>query len=123
MGIERHQFLVATTGSAGSASGSAILALPNCELLAVYIDYGAAPSTTDLVLKAIGGDLADVTVLTLTNINTDGWYYPRVQKHDNTGSAITGDYDRPVIHNNLLATLAQADALSPCVTITALVRV
>lgn len=124
MGVERKKLDVATTGSAGSATGSGILVVPPCELLAVYFDFKALPSTTDTVLKAIGGpDAADVTALTLTNVNTDAWYYPKVQNHDNAGAAITGDYSHPVIPNNLLVDIAQGDALSPAMTITFVVRV
>tara|TARA_Y100000310_G_scaffold171619_3_gene171823 strand:+ start:75 stop:449 length:375 start_codon:yes stop_codon:yes gene_type:complete len=121
--ITRHKVPIATTGSAGSASGSGLLAIPPSELLALYFDFNAsAPGTLDTTITAIGGDEADRTILTLTNVNTDAWYRPKEQDHDSAGAAITGAYKHPVIHNNLLIELAQADALSPCVTVIALVK-
>jgi len=123
--IESHLVKIATTGSAGSATGSAVVALPPCELVALHLDYNAsAPgATTDVTFTAIGGDQADVTVMTRSNSATDGWFYPKVQKHDSSAAAITGDYADPPIHNNLLIAVAQSNALSPCVTVLVLVRV
>lgn len=123
MTIEKHELKVSTTGSAGSATGSAVLSVPLSELLAVYVDYHAsAPATTDLTLSSPGNPAA-VTILTLTNVNTDGWYYPKVQKHDNTGSAITGDYANPIIHGNILLDIAQGDALTDIVVLTVYLKV
>ncbi len=123
MTIQKHELKISTTGSAGTATGSAVLALPLSELVAIYLDYHAsAPSTTDLTLTSPGNP-ASLTVLTLSNNATDGWYYPRVQDHDNTGSAVTGSYSDPPIHGNLQADLAQADALTDCLVITVYVRV
>ena len=123
MGIERKVLTISTTGSAASATGSGVLALPPCELLALFFDFNAsAPSTTDTTVTAIGGDEADQTLLTLTNVNTDAWYRPKLQDHDSAGAAITGAYKHPVIHNNLLIEIAQADALAPCETVTVLIK-
>ena len=121
--IERHKATVTTTGSAGSATGNVIIALPMCELVAVYLDFHAsAPATTDTTITAPGGDPADVTVLTVSNSATDAWKYPKVQDHDNTGAAITGAYSDPVIPQNLLVALAQCDALTAALTIYVYVR-
>ena len=123
MTIEKVKLTIATTGGDGAATGSGILSLPPCELLGLYLDFNAsAPNTTDTTITTIGGDEADIAILTLTNVNTDAWYFPKEQDDDNVGSAITGSYSHPVIHNNLLIELAQADALSPCLTVTALIR-
>ena len=117
MSLERHKAAIATTGSAGSATGSSVLALPVSKLYAVYIDFSAsAPATTDTTFKAIGGDLADINVLVVTNSATDAWYFPGEQEDDSAGAAITGAYRPPLIHNNLAIDIAQADALSPCLT-------
>lgn len=120
--IKAYTLKVSTTGSAGSAAGSAALAVPLSELVAIYADYHAsAPSTTDLTITSPGNPAAQ-TVLTLTNNKTDGWYYPRQQKCDNAGNLITGDYDKFVLNGNLLASLAQCDALTDAVTLTIYVR-
>lgn len=123
MAIESREVKISTTGSAGSASGSAVAPLPLCELLAVYLDYHAsAPATTDVTITASGNPLA-VTLLTRSNSATDAWLYPKVQDHDNTGAAITGSYSHPVIHNNLSISIAQADALTDCLIVTLYYRV
>jgi hypothetical protein len=123
MGIDPIKVAIATTGSSGSATGTVVVPLPPCELLAVFVDFGAAPSTTDTTFKAIGGEIADNTILTLTNSNSDAWYFPGEQVDDNTGSAVTGAYRHPLIHNNLSIDIAQADALSPCLTVYLFVRI
>ena len=123
MTIEKHELRVSTTGSAGSASGSSILALPLCELVAVHLNFHAsAPATTDTTVKSPGNP-ASVTLLTVSNSATDAWYYPKVQKHDNTGAAITGDYADPVVHGNLSIDLAQCDALTDALVATIYIRV
>lgn len=121
--IEHHQVKVSTTGSAGSASGSAVLALPLCELVAVYLDYHAsAPATTDVTITSPGNPAA-VTILTRSNSATDGWFYPSINLHDNTAAAVTGAYAAPPIHGNLSVSVAQADALTDCVILDVYVRI
>jgi len=124
MTIEKHELKVSTTGSAGSASGSGSLALPLSELVAVHLNFhSSAPSTTDTTIKATGNPL-ELTILTLTNVNTDAWYYPKVQDDDDVGAAITGAYSDPVIHNKILnIDLAQCDSLTDAVVATIYVRV
>jgi len=121
--IEKHEIKVSTTGSAGVASGSTILAVPLSELIALYLDYdGSAPGTTDVTISSPGNPAA-VTILTESNNATDGWRYPRVQDHDNTGSAITGSYSDPPLHGNVLVEVAQGDAITDIVTVTIYMRV
>jgi len=93
--------------------------------------YGTTDSSGDLTVTAgnkawgmlhavewIDGDLADGvdavisftssasavsrTLLTLTNANSDAWYFPREAVHDNAGAGVTFDgtneiYDRAVV--------------------------
>ena len=123
MAIEKHTIKVSTTGSAASATGSLVTALPYCELLAARLDFHAsAPGTTDTTLSSPGGPVA-VTILTVTNSSTDAWYYPTHQLDDNSGSAITGAYIPAIIHGNLLVELAGCDALTDALTLTFFVRV
>ena len=122
MAVRKYQEKVSTSGSAGSATGSGIIALPPAELLKVYLDYNAsAPGTTDVTLTA-AGDPASEVVLTRSNSATDGYFYPRRQKDDNAAAAITGDYDKFIIHGHLLIEVAQADALTDCVIVHIWVR-
>jgi hypothetical protein len=49
---------------------------------AVHVDYDStAAATTDLVLSDNEGQ----TILTLTDTNTDGWYYPRANAQSAAG--------------------------------------
>ena len=123
MAVEKHTLKISTTGSAGAATGSGILSLPLCELVAIYLDYHAsAPATTDVTVKSVG-DPATVTLLTRSNSATDAWMYPKVQDHDNVAAAITGSYSDPVIHAGALSIeLAQADALTDCLVATVYIR-
>jgi len=123
MAIERHIIKVSTTGSDASATGSLVVALPYCELLAGYFNYHAsAPGTTDTTVSS-PGDPVSVTLLTITNSATDAWYYPGIQMDGNTGSAITGAYVPALIHGNLLVELAGSDALTDALILTIFVRV
>jgi hypothetical protein len=123
MAIERHVIKVSTTGSDASATGSLVVALPYCELLAAYLNFHAsAPASTDTTLSS-PGDPVGLTLLTVTNSATDAWYYPTHQLDDSSGSAITGAYIPAVIHGNLLVELAGSDALTDALTLTIFVRV
>jgi len=113
LAIEIRTIKVSATGSAGSASGTTIEAVPLSKLLAIYMDFTSAPSTTDITVSTpSSGNVPAVTILTLTNVNSDGWYYPQTQIHDNTGSAITGAYMPYTLHGSLSVALAQADAVT-----------
>ena len=123
MAIERHIVKVSTTGSDASATGSLVVALPYCELLAGYFDFHAsAPASTDTTLSS-PGDPVSVTLLTITNSATDAWVYPSIQLDDNTASAVTGAYVPALIHGNLLVELAGCDALTDALTLTIFVRI
>lgn len=54
----------------------------------VHVDYHAsAPGTTDVTISEAGG--LGRTLLTLTNRNTDGTFYPAVAQTDGTGAAFS----------------------------------
>jgi hypothetical protein len=121
--IESHQLAISTVGNAGAATGSAVLALPPSELVAVYLDYhNSAPATTDVTITSPGNP-ASLTILTRSNSATDGWFYPKVQDHDNVAAAVVGSYSDPPIHGNIQIDLAQSDALTNALVATLLVRV
>lgn len=50
------------------------------------------------VVNTLGG--ADVTLLTLTDADDDGWYYPRAAACDGTAGVLT-HYEQPVINGDL----------------------
>ena len=113
---------VSTAGTAGTATGAASVAVPLCELVALYIDYHAsAPATTDVTISAPGNPAAQ-TPLTVSNSATDGWYYPRRIADGLTGAALS-THAPYVVHGGVLAvSVAQSDALTDCVTVTAFLR-
>ena len=122
MSVQKIEVRVSTSGTAGSASGSGSAAVAVGELVAVHVNYHAsAPATTDVTIKATGNP-ADQTALTLTNVNTDAWYYPRRVAEGNTGAALT-THAPYVVHGGILnVDVAQADALTDCVIATFYVR-
>ena len=124
MTLEKHELKISTTGGAGVATGSGILSLPICELLAIYLNYHAsAPATTDVTVKSVG-DPATRTLLTRSNSAADGWFRPKEQKYDDVAALVTGDYADPVIHAGALSIdVAQADALTDCLIATVYVKV
>ena len=105
---------VTTTGSAGAATGSEDTVPIQGFLLDVYIDYHAsAPNTTDVTITdPVFGD-----VLVVSNNNTDGKYSPREPNCDAAGAA-NGLYDLIPINSALTISVAQADALTDCITLT-----
>jgi len=112
---------VTTTGADGSASGSANSEHPvNGKLFGVFLDYhGSAPATTDVTITHTHA--AAQTLLTLTDVNSDGWYFPRQQVHGNTGTGLTYDGTRVVaepypVVGKVTVNVAQANALTACVT-------
>lgn len=118
--IETFALAVTTTGSAGSASGTAVSpAFPNgADVLRVYWDYHAsAPATTDAALydTTLGATLGAIDAL--ANSVTDAVRYPRVDNFHNTSGAslsaneATEEYHVPA-GGTLTASLAQSDALT-----------
>ena len=113
-----YTLVVNTTGSAGSATGSKTTpALESGQVLeAIKVDYhGSAPATTDLVVSEVGG--LQQTLLTLTNTNTDGIYYPRHALHDAVGAEGSG-LDLFQVEGQLQVAVSGCDALAPAVTVT-----
>jgi hypothetical protein len=58
----------------------------------IYVKYCGTvpPATTDVVISTVGTYPAapSVTLLTLTDANTSGWFYPRVAPHSVLGVAL-----------------------------------
>lgn len=107
--IRKHVVTVTASGSAGSASGSAKTnGGISGRVLAVHFDFSASPaSTIDTVLAT--GNTPTNTILTLSNVTADGWYYPRAQMQGNTGTALTGIYEPVPVADSLSVSLAQAN--------------
>lgn len=114
-----YRVAVTTTGAAGSATGSAqTIDLPlGSWLIGVRVDYHAsAPATTDVTISETDG--LGQTLLTLTDNNTDGVYYPVTEICDDEGTAITGSYNMYAVEGPLTVAVAGCDALTDAVVVT-----
>lgn len=77
----------------------------------VYVKYNdACPATTDVVIATAGNAAPAFTLLTLTNKNTDGWFFPRISTQDLLGVDVNINSDYPVIEDNLKVTVTGANA-------------
>jgi len=109
----------AAAGGAGVATANASSTVTLSGLVrAVYVKYNGSPpaGTTDVTIATVGTspNAPALTILTLTNAATDGWFNVRHQVHDNTGTALTLDgtrtnVDLVPIHDLVKATIAQAN--------------
>lgn len=85
--------------TSGVAAGSAGSATANTdtqnrlvgEVTGIYIRYDdSPPNTTDVVISTKGTYPAppSTAILTLTNKNTDGWFFPRTPPHATDGQVL-----------------------------------
>jgi hypothetical protein len=113
--IHSYKISVATAGAAGSAVGSGTSTRPvNGRLLAVYIDYTSQPATTDVTITST---LPTQTLLTVTDANTDAWFYPRVLLDSTVGADLTAIYDAFPVDGYVSVAVAGGDAGSVDVTL------
>ena len=90
--IRQYAISVTVAGEDASAVGSSDSDRPvRGEIVAVHVAYTTQPSGTDVVIT---GKDEDQPILTITNGNSDGWFYPRAQIDTVAGAAITAQYDR-----------------------------
>ena len=105
---------ITTAGGAGAAVGSTTTIPIMGFLLDVYIDYdAAAPATTDVTIT----DPVFGAILVKSDNNTDVKLAPRESTVDAVAAA-TGLYDLIPINSALTVSVAQADAITDCVTVT-----
>lgn len=103
----------AGTGGAGVATANTSSATRLVgRVIAIYVKYNdTPPATTDVTVKTLGTSPSAPTqnLLVLTDANTSGWFYPRVQVNATTGSAIAATYDKLAIYDNINVAIAQAN--------------
>lgn len=100
-------------GGAGVATNNATSTVDiNGAVFGVYIQYNDSPpaGTTDVTIATAGTSPKPpaLTLLTVSNAATDGYFYPRVEMQDNTGSGLS-TYDLPLIADKVKVTIAQAN--------------
>ena len=114
---------VTTTGSAGSATGTASTNSPvQGWLEAVRLDYDAtSPPSTDITLVEIGG--MERTLLTVSNANTDVTLYPQPFVSDTAGIVSTTESKPYFIDTaQLQVNVAQCDPLAAAIVATLQIR-
>lgn len=102
-----------TDGSGDSVDTSEFPVLG--QLYAVYHNDGDYANGVDVTLTYTNQVGDSVTLLTLTDANSQAMYYPRHQVHGNDGAVLTLDgtriaYDLPVIDGIVTSTVAQGGA-------------
>ena len=69
----------ATTGGSGASTNnntsSHVVVGQICSIGVTY--NGSPPASTDLVIATAGNNGPALTILTLTNANSNGWFHPR----------------------------------------------
>lgn len=111
----------AAAGNDGSATSTGTTTAPVVgRVYGVYVKYNHSPpaGTTDVTIATDGTSPAApaLTLLTITDAATSGWFYPRVQVHTTAAAAATYDGTRPLlepapVHDLIDVTIAQANAL------------
>ena len=100
-----------TTDESGDATTNDTLSIFGC-LYAVETIDGDLSDGVDAVVSVQSTESGvALTLLTLTDFNTDAMYYPRHVVHGETGAALTGtsggDRAMPVINGTLRVVIAQ----------------
>ena len=124
--LRSQKIAVTTVGTAGSASGDGYGAQPiNGIVRALRVDWHAnAPAGTSDITITIEADddHPAITLYAKTNAVTDLWVYPHAQATDTAGAAITGWYLPLVGSGRIKVSVAQCDALTNAVVVTAYVE-
>ena len=105
-----------TSGGSGSSTAnntsSHVVVGQICSIGVTY--NGSPPSSTDVVIATAGNNGPALTILTLTNANSDGWFHPRHKIDDESAADITYDgtnevYEKVCVADNIKVTVSQAN--------------
>lgn len=105
-----------TSGGSGSSTAnntsSHVVVGQICSIGVTY--NGSPPASTDLVIATAGNNGPALTILTLTNANSDGWFHPRHKIDDESAADVTYDgtnevYDKVCVADNIKVTVSQAN--------------
>jgi len=104
--IRTYVIDVTTLGEDGSATGTATTRRPiNGTISGVKVEYTDQASTAD---TTIVDELAQ-PILSLTNNNVGGWFYPHPEIHDNTGAELNKQTCPFTVNGYLTCTIAQSN--------------
>ena len=85
------------------------------QICSIGVTYnGSPPASTDVVIATAGNNGPALTILTLTNANSDGWIHPRHVVDNNAGADIEyadgySVHDKVCVADNLKLTGSQAN--------------
>ena len=106
----------ATTGGTGvSTNNNTSSHIVVGQICSIGVTYnGSPPASTDVVIATAGNNGPALTILTLTNANSDGWFHPRHVVDNNAGADIEyadgySVHDKVCISDNIKVTIAQAN--------------
>ena len=116
MATKYEQVTVTVAGANGSATGSGKTRPITGLLLAVHVDYTTQPATADVTIATAGSTAPALTLLTLTDKNTDGWFFPRQAIHNTAGAAQT-QYDIAPVADAVTVSVAEGNAGAVTVTL------
>ena len=116
-----YESVTINTGAAAGGDGSATATNTSShvvtgQICSVGVTYGdSPPGTTDVTIATAGNNGPSLTILTLTNANTSGWFHPRHVIDNNAGADIEyadgySVYDKVCIADNVKVTIAQANS-------------
>ena len=116
-----YESVTINTGAAVGSDGSATANntsnhVITGQICSIGVTYGdSPPGTTDVTVATAGDNGPALTILTITNGNTSGWFHPRHVIDDATGADITYDgteevYDKVCIADNIKVTIAGANS-------------
>ncbi len=99
-------------GGAGVATNNADTTFPLSGLVVgVYVRYNDSPpaGTTDITIATAGTNAPAVTILSVTDAATDGWFYPRVNIHNTSGAAQVTYWDYIPVDDTVNVKIEQAN--------------
>lgn len=112
--IRRETITVSgSTGGAGASTANTTSDnVINGTIRAIYLAYTGSPpaATTDVTIAGAGlASSPTVTILTVSNAATDGWFYPMAQAVNQANTAITNQGTPIVCDDYVKVTIAQAN--------------
>lgn len=115
MAVDTHELTVAVAGEDGSAVGSGLTQRPvNGFIEAIKVTYTDQPGTCDVTITERASGQA---ILTLTDANTSGWFYPRAQIDTPAGAAIADQYGKIAVDDHVNVAVEDGDAGSVAIVI------
>jgi len=112
MGVRRIQIsATGATGGSGTATATARSShIVNGVVMAVYLAYLDSPpaGTTDVVIDEAHNN-PPVTVLSVSNAATTGWFQPLAQAEDTAGASFSGQGMMVPVNDYLDVTISQAN--------------